>query len=599
MANFLAIIDSNPERRARYIDTIKKELAPIESLAINSAAIGDFCIVWANSKNTSVSIALEQKSGAVVFGRPVSDNQKEEIGAGTLLDLWSNDEKRLNAFYNGFYAGIVYSIDKGLTAGADLLGIYPVYYWSSNNVLLAGSSPELFKYHPYFSAQLNPEGLISILLTTHIFDGQTLFKGVKRLQSGCILRFENGKEAKEEVQYKIKPTMKYYDLPFSAHLEILNDAIENTMSRHVPAKGKYSLLLSGGLDSRMLAGFLQEQNIDFDAITMGLDSDIEMQTARKVVKSLGIKQNKIEVEYEQYASCGENLAKWEHISNGFNDIFNWGYCRQMRNYENLVLGHSFDAVIGTRYINWAYSSMQKKMSFDTFFENVNKWGIKPEVLKRLFGNSAVYNNMIDEIIQKIRNTYESYSEIESQRAWCFNLYNRQRFHVGSSAFTMSFGALPIMPAIDRKLLECAAAIPAASIAERRAQTELLCSRFPKLARLPIDRNSYDTTPLKPRVRYLAGREFYRLMKKVLSFSKNVQSEHRYYYRIYDFDNKGWKAVRREAEPYRKKIYDIFDKEELNKLLPRPEEQANLKENIADASGYKLLTGIMLWSKGNL
>jgi asparagine synthase (glutamine-hydrolysing) len=332
---------------------------------------------------------------------------------------------------------------------------------------------------------------------------------------------------------------------------------------------------------------------------MGIDTDIEMKTAKRVVKSLGIEQNKIEIDYDQYANCAGDLVKWEHISNGFNDIFNWGYCRQMQKYENLILGHSIDAVIGTRYINWAYSPIEKKMSFDSFFQNVNRWGIKPEVLRQLFGNNNSYTNIIDETIEKIRNSYEGYSEIESQRAWSFNLYNRQRFHVGSSAFAMSFGALPVMPAIDRKLLECAGAIPAASIAERRAQTELLCNKFPKLARLPIDRNSYDTTPLKPRLRYLARQEISKVMKKFFGFSGNGKAEHRYYYRIYDFDNKGWKAVRREAEPHRKKMYEIFEKDEVNKLLPRPEEQANLKEKIADASGLKLLTGLMLWSKGNL
>jgi asparagine synthase (glutamine-hydrolysing) len=413
------------------------------------------------------------------------------------------------------------------------------------------------------------------------------------------LRFDRDKQAKEETQYKIHPSLSYYDLPFSAHIEILDEAIEDTMSRHIPVKRNYSLLLSGGLDSRMIAGFLSEKNVNFNAITMGIDSDIEMKTAKKVVKSLGIEQNKIEIEYEQYADCAENQVKWEHISNGFNDIFNWGYCRQMQNYENLILGHSFDAVIGTRYINWAYSQAEKKMSFQTFFDNVNRWGIKPEVLRRLFSNNVFYNMLIDETINKIKAVYEDYSEIESQRAWCFNLYNRQRFHVGSSAFAMSCGALPIMPAIDKKLLECAAAIPAASIAERRAQTELLCSRFPKLARLPIDRNSYDTTPLKPRVRYLATQEIFKRMNKFLGFAGNWKAEHRYYYRIYDFDNEGWKKVRKQAEPYRKKIYDIFNKEQLNKILPRPEELSNLKEKIADASGYKLLTGLMLWSKGNL
>jgi asparagine synthase (glutamine-hydrolysing) len=597
MANFLVIIDSNSDRRMRYIETIRDKLPPIEGLSINSVEIGDFFAIWAYGKNSYITTALEQTSAAIVFGRPVGDDARDEIAAGKILNLWKKDETRVKAFYNGFYAGLVYDTFTGLTIGADLLGIFPIYYWTYNGVLLAGSSPELFRHHPYFSVEINPHGLVSILLLTHSFGCETLLKGVKRLSAGKLLRFDEG-DVCEETQYKIRPSMKHYDLPFSAHVDILSDAIKDTMARHTPANRNYSLLLSGGMDSRMLAGFLREQNVNFDAVTMGIDSDIEMKTAQRVAKSMGIEQSKIEIDYEHYINCAQRQAKWEHISNGFNDIFNWGYCKLLNQNQNLILGHSLDAVIGTRYINWAYSLVEKKMSFESFFVNLNKWGIKAEILEKLFSNN-LYSKIVDETIQNIKETFDSFSEIESQKAWCFNLYNRQRFHVGASAFAMSLEAMPIMPAIDRKLLECAGAIPAASIAERRAQMEILCSRFPKLARLPIDRNSYDTTPLMPRVRYLALQEINKKLRKIFKKSKNGKIEHRYYYRIYDFDNEGWKAVRNKAEPYRKMVYDIFNKDEFNAILPKPQEQANLREEIADASGLKLMTGLMLWSKGNL
>lgn len=600
MANFIAIIDSNTDRRNSFIESVKEKLPPMEGLVVNSIAMGDFCAAWACRKNTPVTTAHGKTSTTVVFGQPVSDNIQEDTDANKIMNLWSNRETRTKSFYNGFYAAIVYSIENGLTVGADLLGIYPVYYWANDDVVLVGSSAELFKYHPLFTRQLNPQGLVSILLTMHIFDGQTLLKGVKRLEAGCILSYEPGKSVREETQYKIRLSMDHYDLPFSAHIDILGNAISDAIIRHTPTKKNYSLLLSGGLDSRMLAGFLAEKNVNFDAITMGIDSDIEMNVANQVAKSMGVGQSRIEVGYDEYAKCALAQAKWEHISNGFNDILNWGFCPYLANKnESLIMGHSIDAVVGTRYINWAYSTTTRKMSFDSFFSNVNKWAIRPELLKQLLNNDIFSCDMIDETVHKIKDVYNNFSDIESQKVWCFNIYNRQRFHVGGSAFAMSFGSWPVMPAIDRKLLECAASIPAASIAERHAQTELLCSRFPKLAKLPIDRNSYDTTPLRPRVRYLAVQEIYKRLQKMFGHSRNGKAEHRYYYRIYDFNNNGWQSVRREAEPYREKMYGIFNKDVFNELLLEPDEQANLQDKITDASGLKLLTGLMLWSKENL
>jgi asparagine synthase (glutamine-hydrolysing) len=202
----------------------------------------------------------------------------------------------------------------------------------------------------------------------------------------------------------------------------------------------------------------------------------------------------------------------------------------------------------------------------------------------------------------MRAVYESYSDIESQRAWCFNLYNRQRFHVASAAWSLSFSAWPVIISLDRRLLETAGGMPAATIAERRAETELVCKRFPALAALPLDRNSCDTRPLQPRLRYQVSRYVYNRLRSLYRFAhpgKNVKCERRYYVRIYDFNNPGWLAIRRQAEPYREKLFHLFDKDVLDKLLPAPDVRISSADSIIDTSGLKTLLGLMLWSKDHL
>jgi hypothetical protein len=52
------------------------------------------------------------------------------------------------------------------------------------------------------------------------------------------------------------------------------------------------------------------------------------------------------------------------------------------------------------------------------------------------------------------------------------------------------------------MLEAAAGILTAGLAERAAEIELLRQEFPNLAALPLDRNSYDTRPVIPQPRVL-------------------------------------------------------------------------------------------------
>ena len=89
-----------------------------------------------------------------------------------------------------------------------------------------GSSPEMFRYHIAFQEKFNPAGLVGILLTTHIFNGETLLKGVKRLAAGHLFFWQSGAVYFEEEQYKLQVSTKYFSLPLSAHVDLLDQAIK-------------------------------------------------------------------------------------------------------------------------------------------------------------------------------------------------------------------------------------------------------------------------------------------------------------------------------------------------------------------------------------
>lgn len=601
MANFIIVIDPDVERRNRFIEKIKPELSPVKGLFIESCSAGNFCAAWSAAVQSPISYVVDEQGAAMIWGDAISRDGSERIDAGRLRSLWSSDVERAKAVFDGFYAAAVYQPNLGLVVGADVLGVFPIYYWTGGEVLLVGSSPELFRYHPAFKFEFNPVGLVGILLTMHIFDGQTLQQGVRRLDAGHQLLWQRGKSATEVLQYRLPVSENYFSLPFSAHVEILGQAVDKTITRHVRGDSDYTLLLSGGLDSRMAAGYLSEKGINIRALTLGLPTDLEMKNAIPVARKLGFKHSSFDVGFEQYSRCASLQAEWEHLSNGFNNIINWGINSHLvGSAQRVIIGHMIDAVIGTRYITWAYSASEHTMSFDSFFSNVNRWGINPNILKKLL-RKELFGDLVDETIARIRNVYESYSELESQRSWCFNLYNRQRFHVGSAAWALSFGAWAVVPALDRRLLEIAGAMPAATIAERRAEEELLCRRFPQLASLRLDRNSYNTEPLRPRLRYQLGKYFYSHLglRRLRHIGGNGESERRYYFRTYDFNSPGWLAVRQQAEPYRDRLFEFFNRDVLEELLPAPEATVSVGDGIIETSGLKLLLGLMLWSKDHL
>lgn len=593
MANFVAVIDPDSERRSRFVEVIKPSIPPVDGLVTTACLTADFSAIWASGECAPISYVADDQGAAVIWGEAMSRTNSELMTAVQLRERWGSLPDCMPDALDGFHAAVVYHPKRGVIVGADLLGMFPIYYYASGEVLLIGSSPELFRHHPEFREEFNPAGLVGLLLLMHIFDGQTLLREVRRLAASHLLMWYPGQSPKEIQQYGIPTSTRYFDLPFQAHVDILHEVLDEATIRRAPAGQKYSLMLSGGLDSRMLGGYLQRNERDVEALTLGLPTDMEMKCAIPVARTLGFNHHAVNVSSEQYPGFAGLQARWEHVVNGFNTIMKWGVWSSLRKLApRVVLGYVMDEVIGMVYLHWAYSPSSKTITFDTFWPRINAYGIRPEVLKRLL-RPEVFRDLVDERMARIREVYQSYSEFESQRVRCFHLYNRQRFQGGGTAWALSFGAWPVMPVVDRRVLECIGGMPIATIADRRAERELLCAKFPKLAGLPLDRNAYETELLRPRLRYLLMKSMKRYLGRVPG---RRQGERRYYYRIYDFNGPGWLAVRRQAEPYRERVLHLFNRDALAEFLPPPDVSVQLRDGIIEASGLKLLLGLMLWSK---
>jgi asparagine synthase (glutamine-hydrolysing) len=197
----------------------------------------------------------------------------------------------------------------------------------------------------------------------------------------------------------------------------------------------------------------------------------------------------------------------------------------------------------------------------------------------------------------IERRYRSYSDLEYQRALCFALYHRQRFHIGGHAWSESFGAWPIVPAVDMGVLAVAGGMPASTLDQRRLQIELVRTRFPDLARLPLDRNSYNMDPLVPSLVWRLRRRVMRRAKRIVRTwvpDRPPRVERRRYYRQYDINGPGWKSIRAAAEPLRRLGDEFFDRAVLDELVPPAEARPEFKDGIVDPAGMRSILGFLLW-----
>lgn len=600
MANFVVVVDPRPDRRTAFCADAARRIAPLPGLTVGSCGSAGFAALWAAGARAPIASESDERGAAVIWGDAL-DDEGSRVAPGTLRAAWAGADAKLPAF-DGYHAAVVYDAERGLTLGSDLIGMFPVYWWASGEVLLAGSSPELLRLHPCFSSSVDIEGLAAMLLTMYSVDGRTLLTGVRRLAPGHLLRAGPGLQPREVENYRLPTSDRYHEMPFSSQAELLHEVLVDAVRRHLPRDEPCALSLSGGRDSRLVAGLLEQQGNEVTAVTFGERGDMEMRCARGVARATGFAHRTLPLDVDSNGRCAELHATWFHCTTGFGALAHWGSAARMDDLPpRLATGYVMDPIVGGTHISWAYDKVNRRMSFDSFFARVNAHGVAEETLRTLFAGRGA-NELVDTAKATVRRNYDAYSDIESQRAWCFDIHHRQRFHVGNPPWFFSFATWPVQPAVDRRVLEVAGGLPLATLAERRAQDEVIKRFFPRLAELPLDRNSYNTEPLSPRVRYLVGRyvaERLSPLAKVATRSKRDGGERRFYYRIFDFNSPGWQAIRRLAEPHRDKLDGLMDRDRLDEYLPPPGVKLEVKNGIVDSSGRKMLVGLMLWARDHL
>ncbi|OAB60675.1 hypothetical protein AY599_27775 [Leptolyngbya valderiana BDU 20041] len=153
----------------------------------------------------------------------------------------------------GMFAVVAYdTLEERLVLARDPLGIKPlVYAWaqppdgSGPELVVASEVTALFE-HPHLSPRVDPLGLAAYLCTIRLStEGRTLFDGVSMLPPGHVLEFDLRDCAMPRQQWQ---------LPIEGEpAEELRSIVEDSVSQHLRSDVPVCLLLSGGLDSTIIA----------------------------------------------------------------------------------------------------------------------------------------------------------------------------------------------------------------------------------------------------------------------------------------------------------------------------------------------------------
>ena len=258
-------------------------------------------------------------------------NELEKLGHH--FNSASDTEVAIKAFHQwglgfteklkGMYAIAIWSQrEQCLHLFRDPLGIKPLYYWRLPNDkgFAFASEIKTFENISTFSAEVNRRSLDQFLEFGYSFSPETtIFNGVSKLQPGHRLEIKQQSASAQIRFYKpdLRPLASSSVADSEEHLfETLSTVVEEHLIADVPV----GLLLSGGLDSSLIAALASKKE-QIHTFSMGFSDATtdERPFARIVSQHIGSIHQEINIGPE------EILTDLETVAGHYDDLFaDWG-----------------------------------------------------------------------------------------------------------------------------------------------------------------------------------------------------------------------------------------------------------------------------------
>ncbi len=218
-------------------------------------------------------------------------------------------------YLNGMFALALWDERKQkLLLARDRMGIKPLYYTLQNNTLIFGSELKTILNYPNISRTVDLAALNEYLSFEYVPTPRTIFQGISKLPPGNMLIFSEGNLHISQYwninlgrSENIKPKQLFeYEREL---LSVLKNAVQKEMVSDVPI----GVLLSGGIDSSVIAALMSEVspgNIKSFSIRFDDPSFDESNYARQVAQYLQTKHHELTVTPKLVMESVENITEF-------------------------------------------------------------------------------------------------------------------------------------------------------------------------------------------------------------------------------------------------------------------------------------------------
>lgn len=356
--------------------------------------------------------------------------------------------------------------------------------------------------------EIDPAGLASMLSFGFHLGDLTLLKGIRCLPNARLIwyRAEPGELSVDS--YWTYPYGEQEPWGGTEHElgEALHAHLKRALTRRMRGVRKILLPISGGLDSRAMAGLLADSGFSGDvlAYSYGQASSRDVRYGRAIAKKLGYRHVTIPSP-DDLVTQHMHEAAW-YFDAEWSAELNWGprfsHCHPSlgNTSSHVVLSGMFgDLILGEFLGAGNYRQLCGDMHcpleelVQIFFKCNLEYG---SLLKtRDLFQDEIASSVLDELLEIVRNTI---SPLESQRPFFAlnrsEFLHRQRRHTATVAQSLEYDRKVITPFLDRDVVDFATRIPYEHLRGKTLYKHVIRDHLPVVAAIPYGKTGLPLTP---------------------------------------------------------------------------------------------------------
>lgn len=417
--------------------------------------------------------------------------------ADRVMERWVSGGWKALADLNGEYLIVVWdSQDERLTVLNDRLGLKRLNYWYGHQAFAFASEVKSLAVIPEVSRATDEQALSELLIFGHLQDDRTLLRDVKLMWPACHLTWQHGKLSMESYwRFSFRQGPALNDLGRTVDEYAYH--VRNAVKRRMNGNERCGLFLSGGYDSRVLAGFIRRVSPSgvISTYTTGHGHDHDSRYAGQIAKAIGSEHHSVEVPrtYLQDFICD---YAWILDGAVTGDGCHRGVLNPFTEEEDMPFFNGFlgDVLSGGKPLDDLRHVTDFKELVSAGMERYGQ-GFDRAVIERILEN-RVYNGIAGLAQAAFAQTVRDADvDFPADRVVCAELMQRER--MGNPRIQVEYSNASCQmtaPFTDRYFIDFALRLPVNFRLERRAYVQMICREFPKLGQVP---KSGDGLPLTP------------------------------------------------------------------------------------------------------